>query len=523
MSRNEDDWAVFWCGLLGPILLDEVEAGERRRFLKDLSQQEVLLPNGVRKRISLSTLRRKVREFRRRRIDGLRRQPRSDRGRSRKRRQAMIERAIELKREQPRRSPKTINAFLEKEFGRTIPKATMNRHLRRAGATRRKLGDVDPPVRCRWTRDQANALWVGDFADGPRVLHQGRAIRSHLSVWIDCHSRYVVEGRYYFRENLDILVDSLLRAWGAHGASRELYVDNAKVYHSNALRLATTELNIRLLHRPPRDPPAGGIIERVIQTAQDQFEAEVRAGHALTLDELNRYFQAWLHADYHQTVHRVTGQTPHARFQQRLRRSVNMSDVLEFFQVRERRTVHRDYSDVQVDNCYFAVDRKLRGDRVVVRFDPYSPLEEVRIYSLHNEFLAVAKRYERERGAHGPALPRPPQTPLDHSYLKLLEEKHQRQVRREAEQGVDYHRAQQSRLWPFPAFAAAFAKLLGRKGGASGLSTSELEALEQVHRRNPRITPRLLEQAVARADPRTIPVIVHHLQNGLNETNQGES
>lgn len=62
MRHNDDDWAVFWCSLLGPILLDNVPTGERRRFLKDLAEQEVLLPSGKRKRISLSTLRRKVRQ-----------------------------------------------------------------------------------------------------------------------------------------------------------------------------------------------------------------------------------------------------------------------------------------------------------------------------------------------------------------------------------------------------------------------------------------------------------------------------
>ncbi len=97
MHPADDDWAVFWCSLLGPILLDEVPPGERRRFLKRLSQQEVLLPNGKRKRISLSTLRRKVRQFRQQKIDGLRRQRRKDRGQSRKNRQAMIARAIDLK------------------------------------------------------------------------------------------------------------------------------------------------------------------------------------------------------------------------------------------------------------------------------------------------------------------------------------------------------------------------------------------------------------------------------------------
>ncbi len=521
MSRNEDDWTVFWCSLLGPILLDEVDPGERRRFLQELSQREVLLPNGRRKRISLSTLRRKVRQFRQQKVAGLRRKARKDRGQSRKQREAMIARAIELKREQPRRSPRAINRFLEAEFGRTIPKSTLNRHLHQAGATRRKLG-VDPKkIRCRWTREQANALWVGDFSEGPKVFHQQRAIKTHLSIWIDCHSRYVVEGRYYFRENLDILIDSLLRAWGSHGASRELYVDNAKVYHAKALTLATTELNIALLHRPPRDPPAGGIIERVIQTAQHQFEAEVRAGKILTLEDLNRYFQAWLHADYHLQLHSQTGQTPKARFEEqtRFRRHVKLSDVLEFFGVQERRKVHDDYCDVQVDNRYFAVDVKLRGDQVMVRYDPFSTMDEVRIYSLRGEFLAVAKRYQREKGAHPSQSPSEPQTPLDHDYLKLLEEKHRQQQEQQSQRGIDYHAAGQSHLWPFASFAATFAKLLGRKGGVSALSTQEMELLSGVHQRHGRITRRLLEEAFEQSDPKTIAVIVFHLQNLLHERN----
>ncbi|HIC34024.1 MAG TPA: transposase, partial [Gammaproteobacteria bacterium] len=238
MRHDDDDWAVFWCNHLGPILLEEVTAGERRRFLQTLSQQELLTPGGRRKRFSLSTLRRKVRQYRQHKIAGFRRKTRDDRGQARKNRKAMIARAVELKKEQPRRSPQAINLFLQKEFGRTIPKSTMNHHLRLAGATRRKLGATSEKIRCRWTRDHSNALWVGDFSEGPCVFHAGRVIKSHLSIWIDCHSRYVVEGRYYFRENLDIVIDSLLRAWGSHGASREIYLDNAKVYHANGLKLA---------------------------------------------------------------------------------------------------------------------------------------------------------------------------------------------------------------------------------------------------------------------------------------------
>ena len=522
MNHSDDDWAVFWCSLLGPILLDEVTTGERRRYLKDLSLKEVLLPSGKRKRISYSTLRRKVQRYRRQKIAGLRRRRRQDRGQPRKNRQAMIARAVELKREQPYRSPRAINKLLAREFGRTIPPSTMNRHLREQGVTRRKLGVGKPKkIRCRWTRDHGNALWVGDFSDGPAVIHEGRAIKSHLSVWIDCHSRYVVEGRYYYRENLDILIDSLLRAWGAHGASRQLYVDNAKIYHSRGLRLACTQLNIELLHRPPRDPPPGGLVERIIQTIQGQFETEVRAGKILTPAELNHYYQAWLHMDYHATTHRETSQTPQARYDEktRFRRHVNLQEVREFFHVRECRKVDPEFSDVRVKNRFYAVDSRFRGDQVIVSYDPFSSGEEVRLTSLHGVFLGVARRYERQKGAHPQPPPPPAQTPLDHEYLKLLAEKHRQRQQRQAEAGVDYHQAQRRHLLSFPALTTALARLLGRQGGASGLSTQEIELLSKVHDRLPRITRSLLEEAFQRAEVKTILVLVLHLQNLLDERN----
>jgi len=521
MSCTPDDWAVFWCHLLGPILLDDVEPGERRRFLRQLTQSEVRLPTGHTKRISLSTLRRKVRRYRQQQLTGLQRKRRNDRGQSRKDRHAMLTRAIELKRQQPLRSPQVINTILQQEFGRTIPKSTLNRQLRRAGATRRQLRPTAEKIRCRWTRDHSNSLWVGDFADGPCVFHGGHAIKSHLSVWIDCHSRYVVEGRYYFRENLDILIDSLLRAWASHGASRELYVDNAKIYHSRALTLACTQLNLGLLHRPPKDPPAGGIIERVIQTTQGQFEAEIRASHTVTLDKLNQYFQAWLHEGYHQTVHSETEQTPSQRFHAgtRYHRPVNMAEALGLFNLREKRQVDSTFCDVQVHRQYFAVDPKYRYDRsVMVHYDPFGRSEEVKLYSLEGVFLQVAPRYDRSPGAHpfcDLPPPQPPATPLDHEYLEILSARHQERLQAQSQSGVNFHRAQHAHILSLTQLASTFAQLLGRQGGASGLSAEELEQLASFHRGHPRTTRELLQQACQLAELKTIPVILFQLQQLL--------
>jgi endonuclease/exonuclease/phosphatase family metal-dependent hydrolase len=101
----------------------------------------------------------------------------------------------------------------------------------------------------------------------------------------------------------------------------------------------------------------------------------------------------------------------------------------------------------------------------------------------------------------------------------LLAQQHREQQQRQAETGLDYHQAQRRHLLTFPALLAAFARLLGRQGGASGLSTEEMELLSKVHDRLPKITRSLLEEAFQLAEAKTIPVVVFHLQNLLDERN----
>ncbi len=60
----------------------------------------------------------------------------------------------------------------------------------------------------------------------------------YVCAFIDCHSRYVIEARYYLRQNLNILIDYLLRAMTTHGAPGDLYLDKAKVYLAKALKVA---------------------------------------------------------------------------------------------------------------------------------------------------------------------------------------------------------------------------------------------------------------------------------------------
>lgn len=518
MSDREERWAVFWCSLLSPLLYGEIPPEEAGRFLNELASVEQVFPDGQRRRPSRATLWRKWKKYREGGFEALFRKRRSDRGQPRKHPPPMIAKAIELKKEQPRRSNVPINQFLQAEFRSAIPKSTLYRHLKRAGATRLKLGISQQKVRRRWTRDQSNALWLGDFEDGPCVLVGDQAVTTHLSAFIDCHSRYVVEARYYLRENLDILIDSLLRAWSVHGASRELYLDNAKIYHAHALKAACFALNIRLLHRGVGDPPPGGLIERFFETAQGQLESEVRAGEILTLDRLNHALAAWLDQSYHRQPNSETGQSPLDRYHQgnRFTRHVNLQEVLKYFLRKVRRTVHEEFSDVQVDGFFFEVDAGLRGDRVEVRYDPFSPLETVFLYSAEGEYLGMGRRYERDTARQQP--PQSPPSKPKHNYLDLLIQKHE-QALRDRHAGIDYQAvlAAAGRRWPLAEFVKQLAAHLGRKGGLTAFTTDELETLQRVYQRLTSLDAPMLREACQRANRKTIPDIVFVLQQLAHE------
>lgn len=155
MDSKDQTWAIFWCSLLHPVIFNEIEPGETNRFLKKLSKRKYLFPNGITKKPSLSTLRRKLEKYKEGGFEALARQKRSDRGTSRAVAQEIIDKAVEIKRDQPKRAHGAINLFLDEYFQTQISRSTLYRHLKQHGATRLKLGVLDTKVRCRWTRDRS--------------------------------------------------------------------------------------------------------------------------------------------------------------------------------------------------------------------------------------------------------------------------------------------------------------------------------------------------------------------------------
>ncbi len=511
MNEKDEKWAIFWCDVLSPIIHSDIEPGQTHQCLVDIASRKVEFPNGKVKKPSLSTLKRKLKKYRKGGFFELFRKGRSDRGKARVVSDQIIARAIELKKEQGRRSDVTINRFIEDEFGLKLSRSTLYWHLNKAGATRIKLGITKEPVRGRWSRDHTHDLWVGDFSDGPWVIKDNDIVATYLSAFIDCHSRYAIEARYYYRHNLDVLVDSVIRALSKHGAPWGLYLDNAKVYHSHGLRMACHIMATRLIHRPKGDPAPGGIIERLIQTIQNQFEAEVKAGDILTLEQLNQAFSAWLSVAYHKQIHSEINATPEHQYQKGLKviRHVDMKQILRAFMQRINRSVNRNFSDVRLNNRFYKVAPELRGDKVEVAYDPFTPVDTVEIYSLDGQYLGIGKLHFREptpRAISQKSTPKP-----KHNYLDVLKRQHQNQLDAETK-GIDYRKVVNNRPWPFHEFAKSFAGLLGRKGGLTSFSAQELEQLKKVYNQSRMIDKQMLKQGFENACPKTMAYIIHELK-----------
>jgi hypothetical protein len=125
MHQQAEKWAIFWCDLLKSIIFEEIEEEGIHQFLQKMAETEVVFPDGRVAKPSLSTLKRKLGKYRQGGFNAMARKPRSDKGQPRQVSDEIIAKAVEIKKEQPCRSFKTINRFLQDMYGTTLCRSTM--------------------------------------------------------------------------------------------------------------------------------------------------------------------------------------------------------------------------------------------------------------------------------------------------------------------------------------------------------------------------------------------------------------
>jgi putative transposase len=217
-----------------------------------------------------------------------------------------------LKREKPERTAAQVLRILQLTSGWAPSDRTLQRLFERLELNAPAPGPQEEQQALgRFECARPNEMWTGDTLHGP-VIAGGK---SYLFTFIDDHSRAVMGARWAYHDDVVRMAAAFRPALQRRGVPRAIYLDNGSPFVDAWLLRGCAVLGIKLIHSRPGKPEGRGKIERFFRTVRDQFLVEVGTGQRIGgLAEMNRLFQSWVEASYHQAVHSETGEEPIARW-----------------------------------------------------------------------------------------------------------------------------------------------------------------------------------------------------------------
>ncbi|WP_437991857.1 DDE-type integrase/transposase/recombinase [Sorangium sp. So ce145] len=306
--------AIYRATVIGPLMHRVLTHGQLAAELRTLSEQRFRPPGAPSTRTySVPTLERWLYAYRSAGLDGLRPQPRSDRGFAQGLSEELRTLLLDIRREHPDASvPLILKTLVDEgrlEAGK-VSEPTVRRLYAAHGLRRRAArAEGESKTRLRWQAERPGALWHGDVCHVTGCTVGGKATPLRIHGLLDDASRYVVALEAHTTEKevdmLAMTVDALRR----HGKPDALYLDNGSTYRGDVLKTACARLGITLLHAKPYDPEARGKMERFWRTLREGCLTYL--GAVASLADINTTLRAFLDRRYHPAPHAgLLGQTP---------------------------------------------------------------------------------------------------------------------------------------------------------------------------------------------------------------------
>lgn len=424
--------ALFRAQLVAPLLDPLSSPEERTAWRRWVTSRRHVLPNGESRQVGERTLRRWVAQARAAGYEGLQTRPRRDRGRLRTLKQEWIDRAIELKREEPRRSVPHILRMLRMEFDEPIDvtPGALWRHLAKEGLGGRTA--LPKQGFRRWESSGVGQVWQSDVKFGPHLpdpLRPGQLRRTYLIAFLDDYSRYITHAEFFFADDVYALEVCFQKALLRAGKPARVYVDQGKIFQSKVFRTACASLGIRHMSAKPYSPEGKGKIERFFRNIDDELLLEWHRSPGKELAVLNEQLWAWLAEVYHTRVHSETKQTPTARFIEGERTLLDPETVHDAFLWRAVRRVDKT-GRIRLDGNVYETEPGLEGRLVDILFHPLD-LRTVRVFCegrRHPDAAAVELLHEvslQVNPRHHKQGPEEAASPPVNSYFTHLVDKHE--------------------------------------------------------------------------------------------------
>jgi putative transposase len=344
-----------------------ITAAERGRRARELAGRAHDGPGGQPVRVSRGTLDRWRRVYESGGFDALVPSPRQCQPRTPAEVLALAE---ALKREKPDRTAAQVRRILQLTAGWAPSDRTLQRLFGRLELSVVPRQEEGQRAFGRFECTRPNEMWTGDTLHGP-VIAGGK---SYLFAFLDDHSRAVMGARWAYHDDVVRMAAAFRPALQRRGVPQAIYLDNGSPFVDAWLLRGCAVLGIRLIHSRPGKPEGRGKIERFFRTVREQFLVEAGDGAQIAdLAEMNRLFQAWVEASYHQAVHSETGEEPIARWAKASPAERAVPDpgrLREAFLWSERRRATKT-ALVSLHGNSYQVDAHLAGRYVELVFDPF--------------------------------------------------------------------------------------------------------------------------------------------------------
>jgi transposase InsO family protein len=374
--------AIFRSEIVGALCRRALDHGELHQALTTLSKQRFRPPGMEHTRtFSVTTLERWYYRCKKQGLNGLKPQPRKDKGRAKRLALAQRELLLDIRREYPSASVPLIlrTLMLDGRLDKAaVSPATLRRLYVESGLDRVALRDGSgAKTRLRWQAERPGALWHGDVCHGPTLFIGDKRVPLRIHGLLDDASRYVVALEAHEQEREIDMLSMFLRALRRHGAPDALYLDNGATYRGDILRTACARMNISLLHAKPYDPQARGKMERFWRTLRESCLDFL--GQLSSLHDVNVRLLAFLDLHYHMAPHAsLMGKSPSQVFTQAERDADDLDEkkIKDALTVTVRRRVRRD-TTVSLNGQEFELELGFLAGRVVTLgyslADPLSP------------------------------------------------------------------------------------------------------------------------------------------------------
>ncbi len=307
----------------------------------------------------------------------------------------LLQEAIQLRREVPKRSVAQIITILEMEEKvppGVLKRATLQRHLYLAGygsEQMRMYEEARETSSKRFCKPHRMMLVQGDIKYGPSlpIGKNGAKQKTYLSSLMDDHSRFILCSRFYASQDETIVEDTFHQAILKYGKFDACYLDNGSQYVAKQLKLSLSRLGIRVSHAPVKSAKSKGKIEKFHQIVSS-FNREAKLKKICSLEELNRYWEIFLEEYYHNQSHDgireyyegqgvtlpAEGISPRAEFNRDSRplTYIDVSVVAEAFLHHEKRKVDKG-ACISVHGKRYETKPELIGHTVEISYDPAAP------------------------------------------------------------------------------------------------------------------------------------------------------